>query len=433
MANSDRSDIDEEQETLVRRVLATALLPYYILTSRPAIKAYLTTILFLLASAALIAVSSTAYLVFYYNYIPPISLSKTLYLQYGLGKYPFAATAFEPGTLISQQPYDVEILLHMPRTPTNLAAGNFMIDVQLLGPYNPLAQSERALTSLLGNISLPSISGLTTLSHSRRPAILPYESPTLHLARLALNLPLHVLRLQDLDTNTLRIPIFEYVSFARGSSSVPTHARVELQANGPVATGLGTGIASPPIPLQVYFSKIEFSARFEGLRYFVYRYRILSFVLFTALFNVVSILTLVVAWAAFSFSFAKPRNSGVSVKRERSSTQPESDVSIKQESEDGHSGQGHGGRNPLTIHVAGRDASSSLSQTQQQYIRTGETADDEEGTDEDVNIDGNDDDSAVGRTTGSVGGDSGIGTSMESGHEHPLVQRRSGRAFAARD
>ncbi|RMD40796.1 hypothetical protein DV735_g4338, partial [Chaetothyriales sp. CBS 134920] len=388
----------QKQETLLRKTLGTVLLPYYFLTSRTAIKAYLTTILFLVASTVLVGVSSAAYLIFYYNYIPPISLTKTLHLQYGIDKYPFAAVALEPGALISQQPYDIDVLLQMPRTPTNLGAGNFMIDVQLLGRYNPLAESERALTSLLGNITLPSISGLTTLSHSRRPAILPYQSPALHYAQAALRLPLHLVGLQDLDSNTLRIPIFESVSFPRGLSSVPTHVRLELQAKGPVATGLGPGIASPEIPLQVYSSKIEFSARFQGLRYVVYRYRIFSFFVFTTLFYGVSLLALVVMWTAFSFIFGRPSDTGEPIKQERSSAQPESDVSIKQEPED------------QTFSLAEGGGAVSSVPTAQQYIRAGETADDEEGTEEDINTDGDNDDDNVAR-------DSGIGTSMESGRK----------------
>ncbi|RMZ81753.1 hypothetical protein DV738_g2089, partial [Chaetothyriales sp. CBS 135597] len=419
MADYDRSGNGPEQETLFRKALATALLPYYFLTSRTAIKAYLTTILFLIASTILIGVSSAAYLIFYYNYIPAISLTKTLHLQYGIDKYPFAATALDSGALISQQPYDVDVLLQMPRTPTNLGAGNFMIDVQLLGRYNPLVESERALTSLLGNITLPSISGLTTISHSRRPAILPYQSPPLHLAQAALRLPLHLLGFQDLDSNTLRIPIFESLSFSRGIASVPTHVRVELQAKGPVATGLGPGIASPEIPLQVYSSSIEFSAKFQGLRYVVYRYRIFSYLVFTTLFYSVSVVALALAWTVFSYVFGKPSDLGVPIKQERSSAQPESDVSIKQEPEDSGSGLGLGGQ------VEARGASSSAQTAQaQQYIRPGETADDEEGTDEDVNTDGDNYDSNAVR-------DSGIGTSMESGYDRSLVRRRSGRLSAA--
>ena len=396
---------------------------------------YLTALLFFITSAGLLTVSTTAYLFFYYNFIPPINLEKTVYLQYGLGKYPFSTTQLDNSALISQQPYDVEVVLQMPRTPRNLAAGNFMVDIQLLGPYNPLAKSEQAFTKLLGNITLPTTTGLSVLHHSRRPAMLRYESQVVSLAHTGLHLPLHVLGFQDIDTNILRIPMFDMLSFSRGSSNVPTHLRLEVQTDTSVSTGQAVGFMGAAISpatssaLQIYSSEVHFAARFRGLRYVIYNYRTLSFLAFTALFYTVSIVTLGLGWAGLSAFLSKPSSDQAVIKHEGGDVDPK----IKQETEASDSGQGlsmsnvsdsakqfpgRAGQPP--IQFQGRNEQSQEAQpAPSQNIRPGEAADDEEGFDDDTNT--------FGRTTGRFD-DSGIGTSMESGRDPPLVRRRSGRS-----
>ena len=52
-------------------------------TSKPAQKAYLGTLLFAIASCILIAVSTVAYALFYYNYIPQIGVERVIHLQFG--------------------------------------------------------------------------------------------------------------------------------------------------------------------------------------------------------------------------------------------------------------------------------------------------------------------------------------------------------------
>ncbi|KAK5260185.1 hypothetical protein LTR40_004621, partial [Exophiala xenobiotica] len=127
-------DDGEPRNSLFQRGWSLALAPVRILTSRTAIKAYLSTILFLVTSTILLTISSTTFGFFYYKYIPQINLERVLYLQYGPEQHPYATTALDTSALISQQAYDVELVLDMPRTPTNLEAGNFMLDLSLLGP-----------------------------------------------------------------------------------------------------------------------------------------------------------------------------------------------------------------------------------------------------------------------------------------------------------
>lgn len=249
------------------------LVPVQVATSRPAIKAYLSTLLFLTFSLGLIAISATAYTLFYYNYVPQLGLEATLHLQFGDAPYPHAATSLESSALSSQQPYDISLELHMPRTPNNLAAGNFMLDLSLLSrPSSPIS------SPTLG-VALPNVS--TTLAHSRRPAILPYQSPLLSITHNIIALPWHTLGLKDLDADILSVSMFELISFPRGWRNVPAAVRLEIQSDE---------------TLQVYNVKVVFRARFEGLRYILYNYRILSFLVFTSCFYMVSLATTSIAW-----------------------------------------------------------------------------------------------------------------------------------------
>lgn len=61
----------------------TALVPVHAAVSKPAQRAYLGTLLFTLASCILIAISSIAYVIFYYNFIPQIGVERVIHLQFG--------------------------------------------------------------------------------------------------------------------------------------------------------------------------------------------------------------------------------------------------------------------------------------------------------------------------------------------------------------
>lgn len=300
------SSEDEEQQSLYRRAVvcpplcclviwafrlilgqSTVLVPVNIATSRPAIKAYLSTLLFLTFSLILIAVSTTAYALFYYSYVPQLGLEATLHLQYGDAPYPHAAATLDSSALSSQQPYDISLELHLPRTPTNLAAGNFMLDLSLLS-----RPSSTTAAPALGAVLLNST---TPLAHSRRPAILPYQSPLLSIAHNIVALPWHTLGLKDLDADMLDIPMFELMSFPRGWRNVPGAVKFELQSEQ---------------TLQVYSVRVLFKARFEGLRYLLYNYRILSFLVFTSCFYMVSLTSMSIAWVLIRSVFSPDSSQG---------------------------------------------------------------------------------------------------------------------------
>lgn len=62
---------------------ATALIPLRSAISKPAQKAYLSTFLFAFASLALFAISTVAYTLFYYNYVPQVGVERVIHLQFG--------------------------------------------------------------------------------------------------------------------------------------------------------------------------------------------------------------------------------------------------------------------------------------------------------------------------------------------------------------
>ena len=263
------------------------LVPVNVATSRSAIKAYLSTLLFLTFSLILIAISTTAYALLYYNYVPQLSLEATLHLQYGDAAYAHATTVLDSSALSEQQPYDISIELHLPRTPNNLAAGNFMLDLSLLSRPSPTTATP-ALNVIQPNAS-------TVLAHSRRPAILPYQSPLLSITHNIIALPWHTLGLKDLNADVLEVPMFELMSFPRGWRNVPGVVKFELQSEQ---------------ALQVYSVRALFKARFEGLRYILYNYRVLSFLVFTSCFYMVSLTSTSIAWFAISSLFSPDSTQG---------------------------------------------------------------------------------------------------------------------------
>ncbi|PWY92617.1 hypothetical protein BO70DRAFT_357758 [Aspergillus heteromorphus CBS 117.55] len=140
--------------------------------------------------------------------------------------------------LVSSQPYDVQVELELPRTPANLAAGNFMLDLTLLS--RPSTSAETGLNT-----------SVTALSQSRRPAILTYTSPLVDTASKLSFMPLYVIGWQR-EAEKLQVRMMERVQFARGWRNIPDSLRLEIHSSE---------------KMQVYTAKVMFRARFTGLRY----------------------------------------------------------------------------------------------------------------------------------------------------------------------
>lgn len=145
-------------------------------------------------------------------------------------------TANFDSEFVALQPYDVSVTLELPRTPSNLDTGNFMLDLTLF--------SSRPASSLLpGPNNAP-------ISQARRPAIMTYASPLVDVARRAARMPLYVVGWYR-ESETLEVPMMEQLEFAKGVQNLPQSLRLEVQSD---------------LKMQIYTARVEFRARLTGLR-----------------------------------------------------------------------------------------------------------------------------------------------------------------------
>lgn len=136
--------------------------------------------------------------------------------------------------LATLQPYDVTVQLEMPRTPSNLAAGNFMLDLSLF--------SHRSISAKNTSREL--------IARSRRPAILTYASPIVDTASKVTYMPLYLTGWRR-EAETLEVQMMEQIEFPRGWRNLPENLRVEIHSDE---------------KMQIYNAKVEFRATFTGLR-----------------------------------------------------------------------------------------------------------------------------------------------------------------------
>lgn len=210
-------------------------------TSKTAQKAYLSTILAIVTSTILFFAAAGAYIVFYYSYVPARGFTKPVYLQFGSNHPPYGYASIA-GALVSYQPYDIKVLLHMPRSPDNKAAGNFMVDLRLIAPGS-------ILDAVMDDDS-------KILAKSSRPAILNYQSATMELVHQGASLPWHLIGWRE-EAEVLKVPMIEGVEFPKGWRNIPDQIRLELRSDE---------------KLQIYSAKIEITARLRGLRYAILSY-----------------------------------------------------------------------------------------------------------------------------------------------------------------
>lgn len=218
------------------------------------------------------------------------------------GKFPFGNAAVRG--LASRQKYDVVVDLEMPRSAPNLAAGNWMVGVELRAPgtaggglrgalgweeewsvedYSVGGEAgEKTATERAGAVEKPVV-----LARSRRPAILTYRSWMTEVAYRALRLPLYVAGFGH-ESEKVEVRMMEGVEFERGWRNVPSEVRLEVRSR---------------TPLEVYCVGVRFVARLEGLRWLMYTHRLASFVFFTGLFWAVEMGVVLLSWALFSVCF----------------------------------------------------------------------------------------------------------------------------------
>ncbi|KAI9786638.1 MAG: hypothetical protein M1839_006189 [Geoglossum umbratile] len=378
-----------------------ALAPFRVAVSKPAQRAYIRTLLFILTGALLLVSAIVAYVVFYYNYIPQIGVERVVHLQFGDGN-PYGYASLGQG-LVSQQAYDVYIHLHLPRSPPNRAAGNFMLDLSLISPNSAT------------HLAAPSETDV--LAHSRRPAILTYMSPLANIVNTIAEVPLLLLGFRK-EAEKLDVRMMEVVEFAKGWRNVPNSLRLEVQADE---------------KMQVYSTSVRFVARFTGLRWVMYNHRIISFLAGTALFWLIELSFTALAWITLSYYLTlnnAPTQSSPTIK-------PEPDETDSPLSSTPRTFPTFSRRPPLQYPTprttpgpdpsTGDDGESSEDLVFEREPALAGEADDEEEEEEKEEGIGEGEMFSVGRTAGleTRPTDSGIGTSMEEGRGRGLQRRRS--------
>ena len=186
----------------------------------------------------------------------------------------------------SRQGYDVAVRLCLPSIPQNVEAGNFMVEASVRGPEtvtqptSPTSNSEDE-----GKVELIA----PVVATSARPALLHPEDALVTTTRRLLQLPLLVFGWKS-ESECLRIPVFEGVSFDKGWRNQPDVLRVEVAAQG-----------GPSKTLRVQSASVEWEARFEGLRYWIRRWRVVSALLGVSAFWLTSMGTSLGVWVVVGY------------------------------------------------------------------------------------------------------------------------------------
>lgn len=184
--------------------------------------------------------------------------------------------------MVGNQRYDVAIEMTLPRTVENMDAGNFMLEVTLLGPGDRQAAAGGVLDAVRdGMLPIAQADGADVLARSRRPGILPYRTWMVELAYKLTELHWYLLGLRQ-EAERLRVDVFEGIAFGKGRRQVPASLRVEVQSTH---------------RMQFYGAKALFRARFSGLRWLMYNYRMLSAAVFVGAFWVTELVFAGLAWA----------------------------------------------------------------------------------------------------------------------------------------
>lgn len=177
-----------------------------------------------------------------------------------------------------EQAYDVTVDLTVPRSPTNLERGNFMVALYALRslPDNP------ALAFKLPSDPYEHVTDANVVFASRRPALIPYEDPLVAMASRVLFLLYHIM-FAATEQVTLTMPMGELVNFR---DVLPLSILLDVQAGQ---------------ALQVYSATVTLVARLSGLRWFMYNHRIVSFVVCTAVFWLFEMVSTILAWLILAY------------------------------------------------------------------------------------------------------------------------------------
>ncbi|KAL9544291.1 hypothetical protein MBANPS3_007697 [Mucor bainieri] len=242
---------------LLFRAIKFIMLPFCKIFFAPAAqKTFVKTTVMVVTISWIIVTSIVAYIMFYNQYVPPITHVQPIWFHYKALQGPTAWVDIRSMPLRHEQVYDVSVQLHVPTSDTNFDIGNFMIDL--------------GLNAENGSVIL----------HSSRPGILRYQSQTQRIMRVfAKALPLLVGLTEESQVITIKLvdDFMELKSRAVDSVSV--------------------AISDPRI--QIYDAKLMILANFKGLRYYMYFHSILTALAFIFTFASIEFIFATVAWKAF--------------------------------------------------------------------------------------------------------------------------------------
>ncbi|KAF1947622.1 hypothetical protein EJ02DRAFT_449101 [Clathrospora elynae] len=430
-----------EDRPVFQIAIDTLLLPARVATSPLLLRTYLRTVLLFLASTILFGFAVVAYSSFYYSYIPVRGIAVPVYLQFDhgtgsshlyaqadgvlegrAGRWPYGIANVQG--LMDRQKYDVTVEMVVPRSETNLKAGNWMVKLEMRGPVTIGGH----VKSLLGwdqewdgdssqggghgatteTVVGPSDRTPTVLSRSIRPVLLTYRSRMLETAYRLLRLPLYLLGWHT-ESEHIEVSMMESVMFEPGYRNVPSSLRLELRSR---------------LPLEVYRASVRISARLEGLRWLMYRYWLTSAVVGTILFWSVEMGVLLCTWAAFTLLFG-----GSSPPEPRKIKSENGDVKPKLEPAESEPGTPYSDTSRTFPTLSSQQPLSFSSRKEERETPSLNDI----PTREEAEADDEDDDFILevppprNVEREGVFTDSGIGTSLESSVERGLARRRSGR------
>lgn len=186
----------------------------------------------------------------YFYYVPERVHSAPVYFDFGANINPVEPTSTVAGIIdFSESPitslkksvfYSVELELELPRDTYNADLGNFMVSLSMPRRNDP------HLDSLLA----PHV--------NKRPAILPFRSPTLELANTAAFLPLYLTTIWR-QSSTVVVPLAKDVPYSGLSLEKGFGISIDRRVNIAQAT-------------------LNIHTQYEGLRGWMYHYRIILFV-----------------------------------------------------------------------------------------------------------------------------------------------------------
>lgn len=213
------------------------------LLSGEAQKRFLSLFIFFIILFAMLIFSIFGYCLFYFLYIPKIAHSLPVYFQYydnidqPTAEVDLSVNSWrQNGILTGGQYYNVLIELNVPDSKHNYDLGNFMINLTFKNALNE------------------------TVAYSSRPCIVKYKSfVQKNIETIVKTVPLFFDVAQE--SQTIHLPLFE--SFMEDEEVATTKAIVTLSNKS----------------LHLNNANLNFEARFHGLRYYMYHWKLLTAVL----------------------------------------------------------------------------------------------------------------------------------------------------------